>query len=741
MKKFYNFLFLPIFLLVLILASCEKECSHNFGEWEKNGEVFCIYETEVRLCKKCGFEEKRNNTESHAFGEWSIKIPAGCTESGINMRICSRCLLKEESATPAKGHSGSVVCNDCRTSAVTLPNLNSADYKSAKISISELKITLNGYGLNNGEGTMDLAEGYFTLDENNMLTGYASGVIEAEGNISGIKKNTKMLLYAENDKIYLIVTNPEILLDSTKNSKSISIFDIESIPELKFIKEELLFICSSFEEIKDWYSDILLPLLEGVYADSSADDFLIDLINSTFKRSENDEGFSLAIDLQPIIILFEDLDTKTLKKSIDMIFGEKCFENVKKFLCSDDFYSMKVSEVMNYLATEQDVDLIKLFSAFDELIKIYTSDEKMTLEKHLKENGVPLADEEFEVLFNDSEFLSLSVFEALEYIFEENIDVETLKSDIIDFFNLCEDKTLFEIIQKSSEESKKKIDSFEEMLTMLYNNAVLTLNFDKEGFFTYADSYIKTDDIFTLPGSITLKITEKNISAKTEINNGSNYSFNSLIVPLEEYIESSVLSEEAKKAISSIPTLSSEVIIEVLSSSFSKGLHYIEYNEEENILVAVEYLYHNKIKNENGITKYDLAVNAYKIDLNKTSITQIHEGCSNALGIYFDIPIAKSSAIIFTDIEADINETARSLFAFFGKDKLISAAKEADFSSPSKRNYKLLYDIADGEIISTGSIKNYGHKYILEDKTQDGEIICEHYKCSECEEEYFFYYK
>ena len=90
----------------------------------------CGYKNEggVKFCSDCGAsmassnDDNQNNNNGnnsntsceHSFSEWSVKVAAGCTNTGTMERACSKCSHKETETIKALGHTTTTgVCDRC----------------------------------------------------------------------------------------------------------------------------------------------------------------------------------------------------------------------------------------------------------------------------------------------------------------------------------------------------------------------------------------------------------------------------------------------------------------------------------------------------------------------------------------------------------------------------------------------------------------------------------------------------
>lgn len=93
MKVCKNFSLLLWFMEVILVIGCSSNtlCTHN--KTRKDIVLHCT-ETgiEKTICVDCGevLKEEPRSSIGHSFGNWSITVPATCTEDGTETRFCDR---------------------------------------------------------------------------------------------------------------------------------------------------------------------------------------------------------------------------------------------------------------------------------------------------------------------------------------------------------------------------------------------------------------------------------------------------------------------------------------------------------------------------------------------------------------------------------------------------------------------------------------------------------------------------
>ena len=94
-------------IAVLLTALCACSHTHEYGEWTVKVPATCTEKgEEVRACA-CGETETREiSLNSHKYGEWTVKVPATCTNAATEERTCSVCGATEQRVgAAATGHT------------------------------------------------------------------------------------------------------------------------------------------------------------------------------------------------------------------------------------------------------------------------------------------------------------------------------------------------------------------------------------------------------------------------------------------------------------------------------------------------------------------------------------------------------------------------------------------------------------------------------------------------------------
>ena len=100
------FLILVTLLAVLLLVSCDRECEHEWGEWETVTAATCGSDgVKQRVCAVCEESESQQipATGDHTFGKWETVTAATCGSDGVKQSVCVVCEKGGTQKIPATG--------------------------------------------------------------------------------------------------------------------------------------------------------------------------------------------------------------------------------------------------------------------------------------------------------------------------------------------------------------------------------------------------------------------------------------------------------------------------------------------------------------------------------------------------------------------------------------------------------------------------------------------------------------
>ena len=93
---------------IITIFTYDGSClQHTYGDWTYTKYPTCTETgTQVRSCTKCGHTETRSIAPTlHSYGDWVVTKSATCTEDGVETRTCPKCNGVETRSIPKSGHT------------------------------------------------------------------------------------------------------------------------------------------------------------------------------------------------------------------------------------------------------------------------------------------------------------------------------------------------------------------------------------------------------------------------------------------------------------------------------------------------------------------------------------------------------------------------------------------------------------------------------------------------------------
>ncbi len=330
----------------------------------------------------------------------------------------------DDTACDGINHTGSVVCEKCFTPLYTatlpaMPAINSVGMK-----ITDFDVTMNGSSEDAGKLTATIIEAFIELDEEGMLQGYGKAVLKLAYSNYSRTDELAADVFIEDNIIYIAV-NGEVFGSANDEQNIAMCVDVFSVREIREAMATLETVQPMIEKylplVENWITTSLLPIFENVKLDGASNiinKYAAKIVNSLYTVTENEDGTAtVALTLENLKKANEALADNTIAELIDVIAGEGSFEALETALLDDKLYNFSVAELLNYLKTEQGVDLAILFEELDALAVLLIGKEEATLEMLLTSMGLPLP-EGFDIsaLLTDEATLALSVKDALAMI-------------------------------------------------------------------------------------------------------------------------------------------------------------------------------------------------------------------------------------------------------------------------------------------------------------------------------------
>ena len=405
LKKILIPLFLvATLLLTMALASCKKECEHEF--------------------------------------EW-LTVPPTCTEEGVQLGTCTKCGETEKTTSAPLGHTGDgLICEVCGDPAISLTSL----FPEISDETSSLGVVVKDVRITNldSQFAIELAELVVYSTEDG-IGGYVDG--EATMTTAGGWIGTMSVYgFIEGENLYLYIHND---LQSDMPD-TYSVYPLAAILESNpQISQALAMAEMMLPTIETWLNESFLPcfgelnLPEDTVAPELTEENAIKaataILNLFFKVETTDAGYTVILDLSIFENAHNALNKKTVAEVVDLIGGTGTFENLEKLIPTMLDYT--VADLVEFVSVNLGVDITKLLASLDELAVELTGSPEATIEMLLGIEGL----DDIQALLNNEEFLATNIRDFLMMAFEVE-DAATLDAQIAEIVNVLKTATPYQLI-------------------------------------------------------------------------------------------------------------------------------------------------------------------------------------------------------------------------------------------------------------------------------------------------------
>ena len=714
----------------------------------------------------------------HTYGAWAVTTAPTCTTAGVESRTCSKCNTPETRTVAALGHNGDLVCEVCYATVFNLPEVDFSEYKSIGLKLEDFVLNLNyaddKYNYQPEEMTLsiEVIEGYVGLDENDALIGAGTGVMKTVGTNTAVNSTVELTFVIEDGVFYAAATGDAPTVTATIKENNYVMVDLnpEATPELAEMEEVLAQVEALVPVIEEWYNDELAPIFANVEINTDgAKKYAAKLANALLKKTVADDGsYTLTIDFEAIKAFNNDLATKKISEIVDVLLGEGTYADVKAFINSDEFYALSVADVIDYIETEQGVDLEAFFGAVNSLLATLTENEGMTFEKLLIQSGEfdGMIDENFNVVefLRSEDMANYSVMAALKLAFgavddEATADVDeaatTVKQAIAGVFTQAESTTVYELLammmngdsnggQAAPNPGAGSADipttdtedpmaamaaEINAMIDMISEMTGITVNVDKNG--NYVSTVIDVtveDSSATLTAKVTVTAADVTVDMAFEGDmDGAMPEFECemKVVPGMTVTVEAAKVAAIKAVFADVPEISNSDFFEIAKESNS----YEFSDSNSNVILYTEgdtiYAIHiNNITVNGANAKIDVVL--YKAT-NKYNALTVTSGCTNHIYVNFEAAMYEAKgqfdAQNITGI-MDANEyegpcdvnfiktyylNTSSNDAIRNIQSVIDSADKNDAWSDESGSFSFLYNTAEDEYVSYGYGGYYGY--------------------------------
>ena len=423
LKKILIPLFLvATLLLTMALASCKKECEHEYGEWTTVTDPTCTTAGEsTATCTKCG-ETATKTIE-----------PLGHTAGDLLCTTCGNPVITLQSLVPEisdETTSLGVVVNDVR-----IVNAET----DISLTIAELVVYSDGEGIGgyaNCEATLSIPTG--------------GGKARSTDPTNSITISIYAFIKGENLYLHRLTSlAPEGYGDEYQ------VFPLSAVLEMNpQISEALAMAEMMLPTLETWINESLIPCFGEVNLPEGSEEFepteenaikaataVLDLF---FRVETTEDGYAVIFDLSVFENLHNAFNEKSVAEVIDLIAGTGRFENLKKLIPTMLDYTM--ADLVEFVSVNLGVDITKLLAALDELAVELTGSPEATIEMLLGIEGL----DDIQALLGDEDFLATNVRDFLMLAFEIE-DAATLDAQIAEILTLLETVTPYQFLDMDAE--------------------------------------------------------------------------------------------------------------------------------------------------------------------------------------------------------------------------------------------------------------------------------------------------
>lgn len=392
----------------------------------------------THTCGVCGdvFVDSEVAATGHDY-ETTV-VPPTCTEEGYTHKSCKDCDYETDiNPVPATGHHGNTVCEDCGANIITG---NFFANTLAGLVNNKAAIVLNGFEMA-GYGLgykINFAELYITLDENNKLSGYGSGIMII--NDSNIVIEDAILIKAviEEDVLYAVAEETKTAESGSTTVANKLVARVDLTTNYGGDMGDISIAIDLYKLAMNDLKPVLLSLIG--YADEEINATLEVLVTKLFDSRAGEGGVEFTFSIEKLKALVEELSGYTMKEAVEMLLGEGSWEAIKDFMIKLPDFTAK--EIREFLA-EIDLTPEELEALLNKVAKVFGEES-----------------------FEDLAGLSLSeLFASDDNTFDGGEDTTEYFEDLNEMFDTAAQMNLYEAISGVSASLVKEtfLDAIDEM--------------------------------------------------------------------------------------------------------------------------------------------------------------------------------------------------------------------------------------------------------------------------------------
>lgn len=455
---------------------------------------------------------------------------ATCTKDGYTLKICENCGHSEKTNVVSKtGHKGNIICEICGERIISSEYLNNllfsiSSYNSFTISAKNIVVKIE---VNKDTNLIEVSNLKLTLklDENNKLYGY--GYFTLNENLNGALGEAKIYAYvkdgyanciasesyiADIKKADYTYSHTEKTYDEKDHYYRISLDEIFKSIGIGNINEMLSMIDeTTLNKLSEAYKKILTN------DEYLANKVVAAIIDKLFVLDNSTSEYKLSLSLNYFVEIYNYAKTHTISELVDYATKENTFANVYNYV--KDLDKLTIKNILDYvketgLTLQEIIDILNAYlpgdsdgNSFEDMINSI-----------LQNNGQSLVD-----YLTSSAVSEKNLFNFIKELSDNNIDLTTYQTQILNMLDQVKDANLFDLILGEEKNEVLEVidlyvDAYKDILTTsIYTNSIGEISKIKLGFNgiielpdTSIDSIINLDITFgddvTIPNNLTAKI-------------------------------------------------------------------------------------------------------------------------------------------------------------------------------------------------------------------------------------------
>ena len=655
LKKILIPLFLvATLLLTMALASCKKECEHEYGEWTTVTDPTCTTAGEsTATCTKCG-ETATKTIE-----------PLGHTAGDLLCTTCGNPVITLQSLVPE-------ISDETTSLGVVVKDVRIVNAETdISLTIAELVVYSDGEGIGgyaNCEATLSIPTG--------------GGKARSTDPTNSITISIYAFIKGENLYLHRLTSlAPEGYGDEYQ------VFPLSAVLEMNpQISEALAMAEMMLPTLETWINESLIPCFGEVNLPEGSEEFepteenaikaataVLDLF---FRVETTEDGYAVIFDLSVFENLHNAFNEKSVAEVVDLIGGTGRFENLKKLIPTMLDYTM--ADLVEFVSVNLGVDITKLLAALDELAVELTGSPEATIEMLLGIEGL----DDIQTLLNDEEFLATNIRDFLMLAFEIE-DAATLDAQIAEIVTLLETVTPYQFLDMDAE----SVAAIGEALDAISDMISYEITVGKDGKFVSSELDVAIEEEMLY---INANLTPEKFSVTLTdgVEDGNRIAFE--IIPGYEPKPNTEKEATILEAFSTVPEITEEAL-----ANIERIYHYAPVYEDGVLVGAILLTDYYYTEDDEGtpileLTTVEFNINNYSANL--------YIGCSGKIEIgytmYGATVTCRNYAIDTESVGED--EEAYAIHLYETSDDYVIEYDFTDYFS-----FSVYYDTVAGEYVNS----------------------------------------